>query len=336
MVHTKVLVDTYSVGGDGNVRVLGRYNHVSSTDVDIARTVEFDISRAAVANVQYINGFDVASEQKFDPQQNYQPYHTLIANDTHDVHTRKYGLNRMIESLTYKPVGCQNSYECMPKEQAVILPYLCEDQVEKNTNYLHTSAQQAAVLDDPGIDNWAPRYDPRFMGGYVISTWTNPQVLLNAETMAKNSFIPEELVTITEADADGLLPCVYDKTADTITIPAFTLHVDQQVFGYVGAHANKFVFHVPVNTLPNNANAFDVFGRNVHRSGATDHVTPVVTHKELFPVRLDNVYQGQQPNLNGQPALNANAAANNADGQVNYGANGVKLWCDQSTANENS
>ena len=32
--HTKVLVDSYSVANGGSIRVLGRYNHVSSTEID--------------------------------------------------------------------------------------------------------------------------------------------------------------------------------------------------------------------------------------------------------------------------------------------------------------
>ena len=89
MNHSKVLVDSYSVGNSSKIRVLGRYNHQSSTEIDIERTVEFKAQSSAVNVAQYFAGFDLMSEEKFDPAQNYEAYHAPL-NAQQEIKTRKY------------------------------------------------------------------------------------------------------------------------------------------------------------------------------------------------------------------------------------------------------
>lgn len=318
--HTRVLVDTYSVENGNSLRVEGRYDHVSSTEIDIERTIEFQAKRSYVAADQFVTGFDLVSEEKYNPAQNFENVH--LFGQTPTIQTRKYALNRSITSLNYKPVGCQNEYECLPKEQAVILPYLCEQRVEKNVNFIHTRNHDTTIIDDTGIGGYAPRYDPRVLGGYVITTWTNSEVIANAESVVKTGFIPDDLVEFKQQDAEDLIPMGFDAVTDRLTLPLLNLEVDASVFGGQ-AGVNKFQFTIPEHQFGDVA--FDQYGR--HRFSAnTDYVFPPVTHRELFPIRLDNAYIGQQGQAPNAPLLTLNAVANNQQGQAQYAANGVHLW----------
>ena len=62
MQHSKVIVDTYSVPSGGVVEVRGRYNHVSSTEVDIERTINVTFQREDPQDEKVADGFHLVSE----------------------------------------------------------------------------------------------------------------------------------------------------------------------------------------------------------------------------------------------------------------------------------
>ena len=43
--HTRVIVDSYNVPNGGALNVLGRFNHVSSTEIDLERVLKIKLER---------------------------------------------------------------------------------------------------------------------------------------------------------------------------------------------------------------------------------------------------------------------------------------------------
>ena len=65
MKHTKVIVDSYALAGD-SLTVEGRYNHASSTDVDIERSFDFELLRADYVDQPFRDGFELVSEPAYN------------------------------------------------------------------------------------------------------------------------------------------------------------------------------------------------------------------------------------------------------------------------------
>ena len=273
-MHSRVLVDEYRVSGSEKLRVDGRYGHETSTEMDIARTVRLEVRKPAAVAAMFIPGFDLPSEEKFDPNQDFENAHLTapLALDT-----RPYALNKGIEKLQYKPVGADNYYECDPPTQATLLPYLISSRSEENNRFQNATDHQTAVVDNPIVP---PYFNFRAFDGYCLTTFTGSEVRANAETMVNNSFVPSDRLEIVGA-VDGRLPVTV--AGNTISLPQFRVRIGGEIFGQA-ANANFYVFDVPAQAF--GPTAFDEFGRAVPRAAATDYELPVATHREFLPIQI--------------------------------------------------
>ena len=123
MNHSRVIVDSYAVSNGQTLPVRGRYNSVSSTETDIERSFRVALERTTAVDDDYKDGFELVSQPEYDHREGIREINNVGAIE---ISTRKNAINRTIESLKYQPSGSNNSYECRPKEQSTILPYLVE------------------------------------------------------------------------------------------------------------------------------------------------------------------------------------------------------------------
>jgi hypothetical protein len=103
MQHKKVIVDSYSVASGGIVDVRGRYNHVSSTEVDVERKIEITFQRDAPEEEKYADGFELASESNY-ARFSTQRVHIPPGNtESLNVKTKKSALNRSTQRVHIPP-----------------------------------------------------------------------------------------------------------------------------------------------------------------------------------------------------------------------------------------
>ena len=226
MQHTKVIVDTYPLTNGGVVNVQGRYNHVSSTEVDIERDIKITFQQAEVEE-KYADGFVLASQPLYN-QITTEDVNILVEHAKKiKIKTKNCALNRSIDSLRYQPSGSNNAYECLPKEQAILLPYLCEHVARDNLIFAQPQQQIVFPVHDPPEDIW---YDPSFFGDMLISTFANADLHATAERYTQQGLTPRNLVEF-EGEVDGLIPCVYIEETDAIRCAPTWVDIHGSVFG---------------------------------------------------------------------------------------------------------
>ena len=191
MNHSRVIVDSYAVSSGQTLPVRGRYNSVSSTETDIERSFRVTLERTTALDV-YRDGFELASEPGYDH---------LEQRDINNVgpikiNTRKNAINRTIQSLKYQPSGSNNSYECLPKEQSVVLPYLVGKVPWDNMNF--TQPVETALVQVRRNDFVRDVfYDPSYFGNMVISTRANPQLFATTpNNVSERSVVRRDLVQL--------------------------------------------------------------------------------------------------------------------------------------------
>jgi len=230
--HKRVIVDTYAVQSGGVIDVRGRFNHVSSTEVDIERQINVTFERNDTVDEKVSDGYHLVSEPAYNVLQNQRIVNISPANAV-VIKTKTDALNRTISSLKFKPSGSNNEYECHPKEQAILLPYLCDRVARENLIFTQPSSKLEFVDDE--LTFW---YDPSAFGDIFISTVTNGSAVASAQRYTQHGLTPRNLVVF-EGEVDGLIPCTYNADLDRITCHPPSVSIHDSAFGGMG---NPVVF----------------------------------------------------------------------------------------------
>lgn len=296
MQFKKVVVDTYGVDNGGTVSVRGRYNHVSSTEVDIQREVNITFDRDFEEQQAYADGFELVSEPLYgrvwDKDINVSPINTVHLA----VKTKKSALNRSIKSLKYKPSGCHNEYECFPKEQAIVLPYLC-DRVSRENMVFAQPNSDFIFIDNDVQKFW---YDPSCFGDIFISTYANGNSIQHADRYGLRGRTARHLVVF-EGEVDGLIPCTFNTATDTITCAPVTVTIHDSVFGKIAGENVVFTLDGPLIEL-----YFDDKGI-AKLSGADRYVVNANLETELIAVDITDAFD---------PAVGAVAVVNGENAEI--------------------
>ena len=166
MLHKRVRVDDYTT--DGRVlRITGRSGYETSTDLWIERA--FGLKFRAARDEEYDRGWHLA----------YDDFYTLDWEYTRpNLHGQMEiglikggGLNDSMENLQFKPVGCNNHYNCYPKMQRKILPYLIPFDRWGNVEFM-TKYDRTITMGVDNNDAGLPqdiRWDPTHNGNFVVT-----------------------------------------------------------------------------------------------------------------------------------------------------------------------
>lgn len=275
MKHTKVIVDSYVLAGD-SLTVEGRYNHASSCDVDIERSFDFELLRANHVDQPFRDGFELVSEPAYNREVGLLALNYDIQGET-TLETNKNAVNRTIDSLKYQPLGSQNSYECFPKEQAILVPYLCDATMRRNNNFYNPSSKKIIVKDNPAVEEsiW---YDPSYFGDIFISTYANGSADNNAQHRYNiDGLVNRDLVRFA-GEEDGLIPVTYNSATDTVTCAPAYVDIHDSVFVENVDVYHRFTFAQALFTI-----GFDDMGRAIQDPG---YASGAATRNEMFGVDI--------------------------------------------------
>ncbi len=239
-----MLLDSYNIAS-GNLQVLGRYNSVSSTETDIERVISYTLERAEEKDDEKLDGFGLVSQPEY--RRNIRREN----NVTPAVINRNTPVNHSIDRLFYKPSGCQNAFECFPKDLCTLLPYLCDSRAIDNLKFTNPATIK------PVHDAINVRYNPRHMNHYVLGLHANAHVKLvggqpNAHCVTAEGLIRSDQIEFETQDDDGFLPCTYNSVNDTISCTPHRVRIRREVFGLNAGDAWRQF------DLPNNGTLFQL------------------------------------------------------------------------------
>ena len=278
-MHKRVRVDEYTT--DSRVlRITGRSGYETSTDLWVERTLglKFGSDRDEL----YERGWHtegVVNHYSLDWGYTQPNLHGVMEIDG----SRWGGLNDSMENLQFKPVGCTNHYDCYPKTQRKILPYLIPvdrtNNVEFMTEYAKTITMgvENMVGSMPDSYRWDPTHNGNFVTTFVENAdgrrmeVTDPQtgltqVVDNPFTIRNHGFCPINYIQFgrlyDDQDATSfypydafptLLPVYYDTDDDELhwnTNHNLCIRVDPEVFGFAYAgNAPHYFFIDRANPL---------------------------------------------------------------------------------------
>ena len=231
MLHKRVRVDEYTT--DSRVlRITGRSGYETSTDLWIERAfgLKFRSERDEVEE----RGWHTEDSDSYTVEWEYiKPnLHGIVNIDL----WKGGGLNDSMENLQFKPVGCTNHYNCYPKTQRKILPYLIPADRSRNVEFM-TSYDRAITMGGDNIDGSMPdniRWDPTHNGNFVTTfvEEADERLLQGAEnpnSVRSAGFCPVEYIEFgmmpdpTNAnsflafdDSPHLMPVYYDVDEDEL------------------------------------------------------------------------------------------------------------------------
>ena len=175
--------------------------------------------------------------------------------------TNKNAVNRTIDSLKYQPLGSQNSYECFPKEQAILVPYLVDSTMRRNNNFYNPSSKKIIVKNNPAIGEsiW---YDPSYFGDIFITTYANGSADNNVNHRYNVDGLVNRSLVQFDGEVDGLIPVTYNPVTDTVQcFPAY-VDIHDSVFVEAADVYHRFTFPGALFTL-----GFDNLGRALEDPG---------------------------------------------------------------------
>ena len=130
---TRSRVDTFISAG-GYCRVIGRKDHVLSTEVQIKKSFDGVMRKFPSADERFDAFFPPAElraahiDPSYSTEEQKNPEElTIQIND--------FPINRSIEKLDFHPITCQNSLDVRPRDQLTLLPYLTEEKIRDNHRY---------------------------------------------------------------------------------------------------------------------------------------------------------------------------------------------------------
>jgi len=165
---TRTRVDTF-LSNSGYCRVIGRKNHVLSTEVQIKK----NFSGVMRKFPKYDDRFD-----KFFHKDEFRVAHAEPEYETSEqkeensfkLQLNDFPINRSIEQCDFHPLTCQNSFDVRPRDQLTLLPYLTEESIRENHKYrapqdiaLQWTDAAGAIIAPPDEDR-AYAYHPTEQG----------------------------------------------------------------------------------------------------------------------------------------------------------------------------
>ena len=283
MKHSKVVVDTYAAVGNNRLFVEGRYNHASSTEVDIERSFQVKLERLLDVDQEIEDGFELLSSPLYTHNQNSTDVNW--EGDDPKIETHINAINRTLDSMLYKPDGCNNAYECFPKEQSMLLPYLVDKTVRDNNNFYNPTSKTLTIPKNETKIIW---YDPSFFGDIFISTFgataqaqNVPEgnfIQGNAHVFTADGLHPRNLVRF-DGEVDNLIP-VHWGDDDVLLCAPGRVHIHDSVFGLAVDEFRTFDLQDALFSLP-----FSDLGL-ARQSDADVYARAAATHEEMMSVDI--------------------------------------------------
>ena len=266
-MHKRVRVDDYTTNSR-LLRITGRSGYETSTDLWIERTFGLKFKSDRDENEE--RGWHTSSDVLEDPYDFYTidwSYDRANLHGTVDIELVKGGLNDSMENLKFKPVGCNNHYDCYPKTQRKILPYLIPydrwGNVEFMTDYNRTIAMGVSNSDGTVP---AMRWDPTHNGNFVTTFVADAHLrevnnAVNQNSIRNAGFCPLDVIEFgmlpdpTNAgsfvpfdDYPSLMPVYYDADEDRLgwnIAGTVVVKCAAHIFGgnYLGAADHYFLIN---------------------------------------------------------------------------------------------
>ena len=251
MLHKRVRVDDYTTEGRV-LRITGRAGYETSTDLWIERTfgLKFGADREELEDRGWFLAYD--EFYSLDWEYNRPNLHGDVEIDLR----KDGGLNDSMENLQFKPVGCDNHYNCYPKMQRKILPYLIPfdrwGNVEFLTKYDRTITMGVDNTDAglPEYIRWDPTHNGNFVVTFVEGAYDRLDGVLgfpSTNSLATVGFCPRNFIqfgamlnpndanSFYAFDADpALLPVYFDANDDELhwnTSRGVVVRISADIFG---------------------------------------------------------------------------------------------------------